>query len=154
MDLRCNSRKSTPIFMLNKRLKKSERGISLVECIIAIVIITIGITSLLQSFYTATASAINSEFVVIANNVANQQMENILQDKAQDGYDAILTASYPLTTQTVSNMEFTTTTNIYEVSGADFVSASVGSGLKRVDVTTSWNGNQSNVSYGMIVADY
>lgn len=142
--------------MLIKKMKfkKSESGISLVECVIAIVIITIGITSLLQSFYTATASAINSEFVVIANNVVNQQMENILQDKAQNGFDTILTASYPITTQSISNMSFTTTTNIYEVSGGDFVSAAPGSGLKRVDVTTSWNGNQSNVSYGMIVADY
>jgi len=133
---------------------KNQRGMSLVEGILAILILSIGITGFLGNFYEYTRNAVDSEFIVTASNLANEQLEIVLNDKNNVGYAQINNAKYPSPSNiTVGNITFAKSVNVYEVSSSDLTSSSPGSGLKRIDVSVSWGTGQT-IIYNAIVGQY
>jgi len=100
---------------IGRRLKESP-GFSLIELVMTIVFTSIafpGITSLLVNVVNNSHDA---ELMTIANNLAQEQMENILADKAGTGagygYANINTAKYASVNPTSPFTAFTRTVTV------------------------------------------
>jgi prepilin-type N-terminal cleavage/methylation domain-containing protein len=77
----------------NRRIgkKQAERGFSLIEVLISMVILTVGLVSLLGVFGLAMASTLTSQEDMIAKQLANETMESIVtaRNTSQLGWDDI-----------------------------------------------------------------
>jgi prepilin-type N-terminal cleavage/methylation domain-containing protein len=75
----------------DRRGKQAERGFSLIEVLISMVILTVGLVSLLGVFGLAMASTLTSQEDMIAKQLANETMESIVtaRNTSQLGWDDI-----------------------------------------------------------------
>lgn len=88
----------------------SQRGFSLIEMVVFIVIISIAAKTLLISFASSLPRAMTPQQVAIATHLAQERLELIMQQKAVKGYSnmvdpcvtSVLTACTAVTGYTVS----------------------------------------------------
>lgn len=82
----------------------SEQGLSLIECLIAIIIIAITVTAITPPIFLATASRIQSRRAEQANQIAQAEVDRIRSIVERGGYT---TAVLPVSTgQTINIQEF------------------------------------------------
>lgn len=114
------------------------KGFTLLEILIAIIILTVGVIALTGAFTSGISAATDVENVDLALNIAQAKMEKI-----KDTAFASLTDSGPTTDANFSNFNVT-------------VDVAEGNDPTQVDVTVAWNvkGGQTSVALTTLVTDY
>lgn len=138
---------------------KNQKGIALLESILATVLLSLGLTGGLFLMQNATSASIKTDYSIIASQFANEQLETIIADKSlsADKYDGIVNANYPNESITYGgiNGAFVRKVNITEVDTTDLTTPDAGSGMKKVDVTVEWNnGSAQKITVSTLVAEY
>ena len=99
---------------------RNSRGVTLVELVLTIVIVSFGLIGLMIIFENATRGVMQADLNVIASNLAHEKLEQIIVDHWRDGYAELDGADYPPENFQDEFSVFTRSTTIEEVSGDDF----------------------------------
>jgi prepilin-type N-terminal cleavage/methylation domain-containing protein len=139
--------------MITRTLKN---GFTLVECVLTILIISIGLFGMMVLFDNVTRGAMEGDMNVVATYLAREKIEQILYNKTYNGYAWVgmnqYLASEPIV---LGGSNYVRDLSIYEVQKSDLLTAQGGSGLKRVDVTVSWGTDPSQrITESTLIADY
>ena len=134
---------------------RQSRGITLVELVLTIVVISVGLVGIMVVFENVTRGAMQADINVIASNLAREKIEQIIVDKWRDGYEAVVQSIYPDENFQDEFSIFTRSTSILEVAGTDLATPQQGSGYKRVEVTVSWGGEPiKHITIPTVLAKY
>lgn len=140
---------------INMKQKKDNRGFTIIELVFTIVIISLSLIGVMTLFENATRGALQADLNYIAVKLAHEKLEWVVMDKVRIGYATLNQTLYPNETFTGSFSPYTRSTTVAEVSGADMVTATPGSGYKRIEVTVSWGaGASKRITVPTILADY
>lgn len=134
---------------------KRNKGFTLLELLLAMVIMAVGMLGIMALFQNASRGALQADLNGEAIVLAREKLEEIIMDKIRDGYDALDGSSYPQETFTGDFSPFVRSTSIEEVAEGDLSTPQAGSGYKRVEVTVSWgSGPSTSISVPTVVARY
>ena len=125
--------------MRMKRSFGNSAGMTLVEILVAMTIFAVGVLSLTRVMFQAMHSNTRSKHVVVATNLANQRMEQILSSTR---YDNITAAAFP--TENYGTIEGGKPDYSFfrrAVAIADSVDALGTSVMKEVTVRVEWRDN-------------
>lgn len=138
-----------------KKRMNNQKGFTLVESVMAMVVLSIGLWGGLATFTNATASSINSDSQVLGSQLAAQALEEVFIDKNENGYNSIVSENYPSATLSAPYTAYTKSVAINEVDPADMQTSQAGSGYKRVDVTITWgDAYAENVTVSTVFSNY
>jgi prepilin-type N-terminal cleavage/methylation domain-containing protein len=142
----------------------NDRGFSLIELIITIIVISVGVLGLIAAMSFTTGRSINAELMTTTTLLAQERMEELIGDRRSSGYG---TASLDIGTTTdpafgAPYADYTRTVEICYVDSAiqnpdcDPAPPNVDTGYKRMTITVENNMMQaaSNVSIVSLVTDY
>lgn len=138
----------------------SKKGVTLIEAVLTIGIISAGLLGVLYVFSGSQTSSLIADQTVVAGNLAREKAEQIIADRANNGYavtiatnysDGQLSGNYSIYTRNVIITEVDP-----DVDGGndDFLDASAGSGYARVTVTVTWGGGANSVKEEALIANY
>ena len=134
---------------------RGDRGFTLLEVILAMVVMAVGMLGIMALFHNASRGAMQTDLNGVAIGLAREKLEIVILDKIRDGYDALDEAAYPPETFTGDFAPFVRITSMEEVSGSDFSTPQPESGYKVVEVTVSWGeGSSHSISVPTVVARY
>lgn len=115
------------------------------EAVLTLILITGGVLGVLHLFNTNINAANKMELTLKATYLAQERLEQIVQDKEYKGYNFIVSANYPasenLTAQGFNG--YIRTVNILEVNPTNLTNQQNGSGYKRVTVAVQVPGNDT-----------
>lgn len=133
----------------------NERGFTLIEAILTVVLLSFGLVGGLTLFKNATDNSLTKNDEVIAGELAGEKLESILLDKKIQGYGFVLQANYPNEQMAAPYQEFTRSVTIQEVQAADLTTPQVGSGYKKIDVHVTWGAqNYQTITVSTVVSNY
>lgn len=115
-------------------MKNNQKGFTLLETILTLVILSVGIFGAMLTTQNAAANSVSDDCKTIALFLANEKMEEIISDKAFKGYQYVLTNDY----SSDSNSGYTKSISIQEVQAQDLTTSSSGSGYMKVVVSVAW----------------
>lgn len=121
------------------------KGFTLVEAVLTLTLLAGGIVGVLFLFQQNVSKANQMENSLVASFLAQEKMEQIVQDKKYQLYNFIVAANYP-SPENLAPQGFpgyTRTTTILEVSPNDLSSQQPGSGYKRVTVAVAISGGET-----------
>ena len=125
--------------MQMKRPFGDNAGMTLVEILVAMTIFAVGVLSLTRVMFQAMHSNLRSKHVVVATNLANQRMEQILSSTR---YDNITAAAFPTEDYgTIEGGKPDYSPFRRAVAIADSVDALGTSVMKEVTVRVEWRDN-------------
>jgi prepilin-type N-terminal cleavage/methylation domain-containing protein len=116
----------------------NQRGFTFIELTLSIVVIGIGLFGLLSIFQSVVIHGSNSEEFVTAANLTSVKLEEVIADKANQGYSYAVNGNYNTNENlTAPYVGFNRTLNITEVDPVNLTTVSANSGYKRVTVTVT-----------------
>ncbi len=137
------------------KFMRQSTGVTLIELVLTIVVISFGLIGVMILFENATRGVMQADLNVMATNLAHEKLEQIILDKWRDGYASVIDSNYPDENFQDEFSIFTRSTDIVEVSGSDLATPEADSGYKRVDVTVSWGGGSlQRISLPTLLASY
>lgn len=125
----------------------------MLEGIFSTMLLAVGLVGGMAVMQNATATTVNGDMNSTAIQLANEKIEEIMGDKAFQGYDSVTDENYQGESLSAPYYGFSRSVDVTEVSGDDLTTAEEGSGLKKIDVTVSW-GNDDSVTVTSMVGDY
>ncbi|MBF0104168.1 MAG: prepilin-type N-terminal cleavage/methylation domain-containing protein [Deltaproteobacteria bacterium] len=138
------------------RSLKNNRGFSLMESLLSVVILSIIVMGGLGVTQGSLSRSVNREMSVVASQLANEKVESILADNQFVGYSYIVEDSQTYAAETLTGdfEGYIRIVTITEVSASDLTTPEEGSGIKKVDVVVRW-GTEDNqkVMVSTLVAD-
>lgn len=136
-------------------LLRSSKGISLLESVVALLILSFGIFAYISLFSQMSTATIEDELASTASRLANQKLEEVLATKANSGYagvnlgtttENITYASHAYARQTT--ISYVDVNDLQTISGSD-------TGIKRIDVSVSWNDSSTRqIQLTSVVGSY
>lgn len=124
---------------------RNEKGLSMLEAILGVLIISVGFLGMMPLMTSATANTLSTDHNVTSTFLADELIENMIADKQFLGYNYIVNANYPVQQMTGDLSQYRRSVSITEVNPNDLSAAQANSGYKRVDVTVTWNSTTSVV---------
>lgn len=124
---------------------RDQKGLSLIEAVLAVMIVAVGFLGMLPLMTSATANTLSSNYIMTCTFLGDEQVETIIADKRFRGYDYVVNANYPAQQMTGDFSEYRRTVSITEVNRTDLSTPQAGSGYKLINVTVTWNGQQNAV---------
>ena len=119
-----------------------QKGFTLIEAILTLTILATGIVGVLTLYQRNIANSDEMEQTLTATLLAQEKLEQIVQDKKYKLYPYIITANYPATEDLTAEgyPDYTRTTTIQEVNNTNLTTSQNGTGYKRVTVGVSVTG--------------
>lgn len=141
--------------LIQNKIRVFSKGFSAIEAIFAILILSFGLMGYLTLFAHLTESTVNDELTLAGTRLASEKIEQLVADKAANGYGS-LTIGESTETVPYSSHDFSRQTSIQYVNESDLTTVMVSdTGFKRIDITVSWNiGQTHNVQLTSILSDY
>lgn len=129
-----------------------QRGFSLVEAVLTVLILAIGFMGSLVVTQNITLNALNSNKNIVGVQLANEKLETIMADKQFRGFSYVDNSHYIIESLTPPYNGYSRSVNIVEVQPADLLTPMTGSGIKKVIVTVVWGSlsHQKTVVTGMV----
>lgn len=121
---------------ISRGLKKKPRGFTIIESILATVVVGFGLTGGMVAMSNVMVNVVQRDLRTIGSQLAQEKMEVVLSDHYNNGYNAIVPSNEKLTGDFAA---FKRHVLVYEVSEKDLSSPKKGSGLKKVDVIVKWS---------------
>jgi Tfp pilus assembly protein PilV len=112
---------------------RSQRGIGLIEIIVAMLVFAIGITAALRTLPTSNRATSHARNLTIATNLAQEQLERLMGSPFTD---AALSAGGHVDPNNPLENHFTRSWSVADNSPV--------SGMKRIDVTVSFNSGNAD----------
>lgn len=135
--------------------KDSRRGFSLIEAMLVMMIIGIAFFAFGFLFGNITQEAVKADLTVVATKLAREKMEEIVQQKADAGYTAVVSEAPQ--TVTSGGWSFTRSVVVTPVNPNTSSFDEIGSdtyGYKKVVVSVSWGaGSGESVALTTLVTD-
>ncbi len=146
-------------------LKKKDYGFTLIEGVLAVLIIGVGLIGVLSIFGGATSRSLNADQVSVAQNLAEEKIETIIANKANANYTTVVnninTGNYndgpifTIYTRTVTRSfinvpaspDGNSTDDFSSVSGSD-------TGYALVTVTVSFNNGNNSVMLKTLLSNW
>ncbi len=117
-----------------------ERGFTLIETVMAVLIIGISLFGLMHLFQGTVSTAFDTDQAVRATQLARERLERMIFDKKMNGYNYIVAANYPAVENFTGDFSpFSRRVSITEVRGDNLTTPAPNTGYKRVVVTVSWD---------------
>jgi prepilin-type N-terminal cleavage/methylation domain-containing protein len=136
--------------------KLGARGFTLIEIIIAIVIMAIFAPAIIVAITAPLAHTTWDNNQVIATMLVQERLEDIYAYKANVsltyGYSYITAANFPTESPVSGFTGFNRTTTITEVAGSDLSTASASSGFKKIAVSVTYTGGAATCT--TVLGDY
>ena len=136
-------------------VKKNSAGISLLEAVFALMIMSFGLVGFMFLFAEMTGSTVNDEFTTTGSHLGVEKIESLLAQKAGGGYASVGLGD---TDEEIDyeSRRFHRKTEVNWVSASDLKTVSAtDTGFKRIDVTVSWNdGSPRQVKMMSLVSEY
>lgn len=134
---------------------RNQSGFAFVELILTIMVMSVGLASGYVLMDNSLVNSVQSEANVVASQLANEKLEQIISDKSTGGYDALSSNDYPVETLDAPYQNYSRMVTIQEVSGNDLSTPQAGSGLKRVTVSVTWGEEDyETINVVTILTDY
>lgn len=124
---------------------RSKLGFTLVEAVLTLTLVSGGILGVLHLFQQNVRSANDMEQTLRATYLAQERMEQIIQDKKYRFYDYIISANYPSPVDLAPQgfPGYTRTITILEVSPQNLTSSQPNSEYKRLTVSVQVAGGDT-----------
>ncbi|MBI2091572.1 MAG: hypothetical protein HYT75_01065 [Deltaproteobacteria bacterium] len=138
----------------------TSKGVTLIEAVLMIGIVGAGLIGIAYTMFGGPKSALIADQTVVAAHLAREKMEQILADRANNGYATTIATSYSDGALTGNYSIYTRNVTITEVDSDadggsdDFLDALAGSGYARVTTTVTWNSGNNTVKEEMLIANY
>jgi len=131
------------------------RAMTLIEVAMAVLILSISMAPLVQSFAENARHTIASTQDSVASFLVTERMEEIIaaRYRSATGYANVLQASFPNESPVTNFPAFTRTVAVQEVA-ADLSTPQSGSGIKRVTVAVTWQSGSKQLQLVRIFADF
>lgn len=124
---------------------RSRAGFTFIEAVLTLTLVAGGILGVIYLFQQNVRSANDMEHTVRATYLAQERMEQIIQNKEYLGYNSIVSANYPssenLTAQGFSG--YTRSVSIVEVNPNDLATPQPNSQYKRLTVSVQVSGGDT-----------
>ncbi len=134
---------------------RRRRSVTIIEIVMAIVILAISMPTLMTAFVEASMQTIQPSLASVASFLATDRMEEIIarRYRATDGYDAVTAANFPAENPVSGFTRYARTVTVTFVNSS---LATVGSdqGYKKVRVTVSWNSGAESIAIERIFANF
>lgn len=150
--------------MENGKLEVGDRGLTLIETILAIVIISIALTAFMTLYATGMRDSATPELVVTATNLAQQKMDEVAGIKRASGYAAVVDSTDSVTVNSITFNRYICATEVLSTaldpaesnlcSNPCSADTGAGSGYKRVTVAVCWNGGNDSVMVKDLFTNY
>lgn len=143
----------TPIRARNQRLVR--RGLTLIEAIVAIVVISIAVPPLIISMSDASVRRTSQTMRARARWLAVERLESIIADRhsATRGYAHLVAGNYPAETPVAGFAGFSRSV-AFNTTGANFAA---GTGYRTCSVTVTWmdaRSGSSSLTLSTVLTDY
>jgi hypothetical protein len=128
---------------------------TIIEVVMAIVILSIALPPLIGSFVDASNQSILPANSALASFLATERMEEIIarRYRANDGYAAITTTNYPNETPVSGFPRFNRSVSVtFTDSGLNTVGSD--QGYKKVRVTVTWNSGANEIVIERVFASF
>jgi len=135
---------------------KRQKGFTLIEVVLTIVIISVGLFGMMTLFDNVTRGAFEGDVNLMSTYLARERLERLVFDKVYSGYSSVKNSNYNTNENApLGGGNFVRQFNIYEVSKNDLTTPQDGSGYKRIDVTVSWgNDPAQTITESTLLTDY
>lgn len=135
---------------------KGRRGFTLIEGIVAIVILATATPAILWAVKEAHLGRVNPILASRARWLATEKLEDIIADRHSTtrGYTYLAAGNYPAEASVPGYTQYTRSVSFTET-GPDLVSS--GTGYKKVTVTLGWTDSRGvarNLAVSTIITDY
>ena len=133
------------------------KGLTIIEAMLTLLIIGGGLIGVMYAFVGGSVSSLIADQSIVASNLAKEKLEEIISDRANNGYPTTITTSYSDNPGGDFSI-FTRTVTFLEVDPDDdggtddFLDPQPGSGYARVTVVVSWP--SSSVKLESLIANY
>lgn len=131
------------------------RAVTIIEIVMAIVILSISMPALMSAFVESSHATIQPTLAGVASFLATERMEEIVarRYRATDGYDAVTEANFPAENPVTG---FTGYTRAVTVTYVNSALATVGSdqGYKKARVTVTWSNGSESLSIERIFGNF
>ena len=136
--------------------RTTRRGLTLIETIAAIVVLSISVPSILFAVREAQDQQVDPILISRARWLASEKLEDVIADRHSTarGYAWLINGNYPAEAQVTGFEQFSRSVAIAETA-ADL--ASPGSGYKTVTVTIGWtdtNGVARTMTLATVLTEY
>ena len=127
-----------------------KKAFTLVELVILLVVLSVGLVTLLLVLRSASINNANAHFATVAGGLLDAKMEEVLADRAEEGFAYIENSNYPQ--ETFDN--YTIAVDIYSVDLDDLDTTASGRDYRRVEITVQKSGIEGQASLHTLVSDY
>lgn len=138
------------------RLWRARAGFTLIETIVAVVVLSVAVPSMLWAIQDAQRSRVSPVMTSRARWLAMEKLEDALADRASSarGYAYVLTGNYPAEASVAGFAGFSRSVAVAET-GPGFVAG--GTGYKTVTVSVGWTdgrGVARTLALSTVLTDY
>jgi prepilin-type N-terminal cleavage/methylation domain-containing protein len=125
----------------------SRSGVTLIELIMAIVVLGVALPGVLFLFVQVMGDAHDAPPMTTATYLAQEKLESVRAGLADPaiGYAGLTAAAFPDEAAVAGFPNFARSVTFVEVAASDLTTAQPGSGYKKVTVQVDWNGGQRSV---------
>lgn len=137
------------------RTSRTRNGTTIIEVVMAVIILGVGLPPLLFAFAESSMSSIAPSRATVASFLAIERMEQIIarRYKSNAGYSEITTANFPSETPVTGFAAFNRAVTIAEVD-ANLNASGSPVGYRQVTVTVSWDSGTEKVVVQRVFADF
>jgi hypothetical protein len=140
---------------MRKRRGSLRFSSTIIEVVMAVVILSVALPPLMVSFVEASIQSIYPANASVASFLVIERMEEIIARRYRqtDGYQAVTAANFPAEAPVSGFPGFSRSVTV-SYTGASLAPAGSDQGYKKVRVAVTWNGGAEQIAIERVFADF